>query len=126
MSRRPASIVLSVVFGVLALVAWGQVLVALLHFSDEVPTVNVLHTCIGFAGAATAWGSWRRARWAAVAAIAYGAISAVLLIVLPSLLHLPDDARRGIWTGAAAVMVFALLCAGYFWSDARHEAQTKG
>ena len=66
MSRRPASIVLSVVFGVLALVAWGQVLVALLHFSDEVPTVNVLHTCIGFAGA------------------------------------------------------------GYFWSGARHEAQTKG
>jgi hypothetical protein len=48
-----------------------------------------------------------------------------MLVALPSLLGLPDQARAGIWTGAAAVMVFAAICAKYFHSDARHQSVTQ-
>jgi hypothetical protein len=120
--RRPTSIILSVVFGLLALTAWVQVLLVAIRTSDEPPTLTVLHAGSGFTAAATAWGSWRRARWASGAAIAYGAITAGMLAALPSILRLPPDARLGIWTGGAAIMLFALLCAAYFRSDARRQA----
>jgi hypothetical protein len=118
------SIILSVVFGLLALNACGQVLLVALRSSDEPPTLTVLKTGIGLTAAATAWASWRRARWAPAAAIAYGVITASMLAALPSLLRLPADARLGIWTGGAAAMLFALLCAAYFRFDARREAET--
>jgi hypothetical protein len=117
-TRRPTSIILSVVFGLLALAASGQVFMSL-RSSDEPPTLTVLHFGSGLAAAATAWGSWCRAGWASGAVIAYGAITASLLTALPSLLRLPADARLGIWTGGAAVMLFALLCSAYFRFDAR-------
>ena len=118
MTRRPASFILSSVFAFLALAAWGQVLSVALGHSDDSPVLTALQTCIGAAAAATAWGSWRRTKWAASAALAYGVVTAGMLVVLPSLLGLPAEARAGIWSGAAAVMVFAALCAMYFRSDA--------
>ena len=122
MARRTVSITLCVVFGLLALDAWVQVLLVALGRSDDPPTLTALQVGIGLTAAATAWGSWRRARWAPGAAIAYGAITASMLVALPALLRLPTDARRGIWTGAAAVMLAAWLCAAYFRSDARRQA----
>lgn len=119
MSRRTASIILSVVFGLLALDAWVEVLLAALRRSDDPLTLTALQIGIGLTATATAWGTWRRARWAPSAAIAYGAVTASMLAALPSLLQLPAEARRGIWSGGAAVMVLALLCAAYLRSDAR-------
>ena len=124
MARRPVSIILSVIFGLLALTALGQVLLVALGGSDEPGTLIVLKMGIGLTAAATAWGSWRRARWTSGAAIAYGVITASMLAALPSLLGLPADARFGIWTGGAAAMLFALLCAAYFRSDARRQAES--
>jgi hypothetical protein len=118
-ARRTASIILSVVFALLALAAWGQVLSTALGHGDDPHVLTALHACTGAAAAATAWGSWRRAKWTSSAAVAYGIVTAGMLIALPSLLRLPAAARTGIWTGAVAVLVFAALCAMYFRSDAR-------
>jgi hypothetical protein len=122
-ARRPASIILSVVFGLLALNAWGQVLLVALGHSDDSRTLTMLQGVVGLTAVATAWGSWRRARWAPGAAIAYGATTAGMLAALPSLLQLPTDARLGIWAGSAAVLLFAVLCAVYFRADARRQAE---
>jgi hypothetical protein len=94
-TRRPASIILSVVFGLLTLNAWGQVLLKVLSRSDDPPMLTWLQVGIGLTGAATAWGSWSRARWAWGSAIAYGVMSASMLTTLPSLLRLPPEARPG-------------------------------
>lgn len=118
MARRPLSIILSVVFGLLTLAAWGQVL----QRAGDPPTLTALQFVIGLTAALTTWGSWRRTRWASGAAIAYGVTTAGMLVALPSLLGLAGEARMGIWTGAAASMVFAVACAAYFRSDARRQA----
>lgn len=123
-ARRTISIILSVAFGLLALDASVQVVLAALHRSDDPPTLTALQAGIGLAAAATAWGSWRRARWAPAAVIAYGAITAGMLAALPSLIGLPVDERRGVWTGAGAVMLLALACAAYFRFDARRRSWT--
>jgi len=120
-ARRKASIILSAVFALLALSAWGEVLSVALGNSSP-PVLAALQACVGIAAAATAWGSWRRTKWAASAALVYGVVAAGMLVVLPSLLGLPAEARAGIWSGAAAVLVFAALCAMYFRADARRQS----
>jgi hypothetical protein len=122
-ARRTTSIILSVVFGLLALGAWVEVLLAALHRSDDPRALTALQLGIALTGTATAWGGWRRAKWTWGAAIAYGAITANMLAVLPSLIGLPAEARPGIWTGGAAVLVFGLLCAAYFRFDGRRQAE---
>lgn len=107
------------VFGLLALNAWGQVLLVALHRSDDPPMLTGLQFGVGLAAAATAWGAWRRTRWASGAAIAFGVMTASMLTALPSLLQLPAEARRGLWIGAVAVMLFASLSAAYFRSARR-------
>jgi hypothetical protein len=121
MARRTASIILSAVFAFLALAAWGEVLSVALG-SDTPPLLAALQTCVGIAAAATAWGSWRRTKWAASAALAYGVVTAGMLVLLPSLLRLPAEARAGIWSGAGVVVVFAALCARYFRANARRQS----
>jgi hypothetical protein len=111
-----------VIFGVLALIDWAQVVLALVRPSDNPSALIALHFGTGAAAAVTFWGSWRRTRWTPIAAVAYGAITAALLLALPSLISLPPDARAGLRTGAAAVLLFALLTAAYFRADSRRNA----
>src|SRR5882672_3329285 len=98
--RKPLGLVLGAIFGVLALIDWAQVLLALLVHSDNPSTLIALHFGTGAAAAATCWGSWRKTRWTPIAAVAYGALTAALLLALPSLLELPLDARAGLRAGA--------------------------
>jgi len=121
--RKPLGLVLTAIFGVLALIDWAQVLLALLRPSDNPSALTALHFGTGAAAAATYWGSWRRMRWAPMAAVAYGALTAVLLFALPSLLDLPVEARGGLRTGAAAVLLFAILSAVYFRASFRQNAR---
>jgi hypothetical protein len=60
-----------------------------------------------------AWGTWRNARWGSMACVLYGLVTAGMLAALPRLLDLPADARPGIWSGAALVLLFALSVAWY-------------
>lgn len=123
MPRKPLGLVLGTIFGVLALIDWAQVLLALLGRSDNPSALIALHFGTGAAAAATCWGSWRRTRWTPIAAVAYGALTAALLLALPSLLNLPLEARAGLRGGAAAVFIFALLSAAYFRADSRQSAR---
>jgi hypothetical protein len=121
--RKPLGLVLGVLFGVLALIDWAQVLLNLLARSGEPPTLMALHFGTGAAAAATCWGYWRRMGWTPIAAVAYGVLTAVLLFALPSLLDLPLEARAGLRTGAAAVLLFALFSAAYFRADFRRSVR---
>jgi peptidoglycan/LPS O-acetylase OafA/YrhL len=118
-SRKPLELFLAVLFGILALTAWVQVVSTGVGGWHEPPALPVLHFAIGAAGAAASWGSWRRSRWASIAAAAYGVLTGALLLILRPLLSLPDQARAGLWTGAAAVVVFSMLCAAYLRSQSR-------
>lgn len=118
MRRRPLAIVQAVVFGLLALNAWAQAASILLGRSDDPPVLAGLQFLVGAAGAATAWGIWSQAAWAWIAAIAYGVVTAGMLLMLPSLIALPAEALTGIRSGAAVVMIFALLCAAYVYRAA--------
>jgi hypothetical protein len=122
-TRKPLGLILGAIFGLLALVDWAQVLPALLGRSDNPSALIALHFGTGAAAAATCWGSWRSARWTPIAAVVYGALTAALLLALPSLLNLPLDARAGLRAGAAVVMVFALLSAMYFRANSRQSAR---
>jgi len=121
--RKPLGLVLGAIFGVLALIDWAQVLLALLGRSDNPSTLIALHFGTGAAAAASGWGSWRRKPWTPIAAVTYGVLTAALLLALPSLLNLPLDARAGLRAGAAAVLLFALLSAAYFRADSRQSAR---
>ena len=123
MARKRLGLVLSVIFGLLALIDLAQVLLALLPGADNPRALIALQFGTGAAAAVTCWGSWRRMRWTPIAAVAYGALTTALLLALPALLDLPSDARTGLRTGAAAVLLFALLSAAYFRADARQNAR---
>jgi hypothetical protein len=113
MRRTRARAALAVVFAVLALNAWVQVALALLGRSDDPLELRLLQTVVGLAAAAAAWGSWTGARWAPAAALLYGLVTAGMLVALVPLLDLGPDARGGLWTGAAAVLIFGLWAAWY-------------
>jgi peptidoglycan/LPS O-acetylase OafA/YrhL len=121
--RKPLGLVLIAIFGVLALIDWVQVLLALLGHSDNPSALVALHFGTGAAAAASGWGSWRRKPWTPIAAVTYGVLTAALLLALPSLLNLPLDAPAGLRAGAAAVLIFALLSAAYFRADSRQSAR---
>ncbi len=122
MRRRPVSIIQAVVFGLLGLNGWWQALSVLLGGSDNPRALTALQVVIGAAGVAAAWGIWKQAEWAWAAALAYGVVTAGMLLGLPTMLHLPADARPGIWGGAAVVMMLSLVCAAYLRNDARRRA----
>jgi hypothetical protein len=123
LARKTFALILGAIFGILALIDWAQVLLALLGHSDNPSALIALHFGTGAAAAATCWGSWRKTRWTPIAAVAYGALTAALLLALPSLLNLPLDARAGLRAGAAGVLLFALLSAAYFRADSRQRAR---
>ena len=120
--RRPVGrTVLAVVFALLGLSAWWQVVGDLMDRSNEPLTVTGLQVIVGATALATAWGSWVGARWAPVLALLYGVITGGMVASLGPLLDLPADARQGLWTGAAVILVFSLLCAWWLRRSLRRE-----
>ena len=113
MRRSGGQVALAVVFALLALNAWGQVVLVPLRRSDDPAALTALQALVGAAGAAAAWGSWSGARWAPAAAAAHGTVTAGMLLALGPLLDLPADARGGLWLGAAVVLLFALWSVWY-------------
>ena len=106
-------VALAVLFALLAVNAWAQVVLVPLGRADDPAALTALQALIGAAGAAAAWGSWAGARWAPAAAVLYGLVTAGMLVALTPLLDLGPDARGGLWMGAAAVLLFGLWAAWY-------------
>jgi hypothetical protein len=122
MRRSRGRVVLAVVFVLFALNAWMQVVLVPLGRSGDPPALTLLQSVVGTAAAIAAWGSWRGTRWAPWAALAYGIVTAGMLAVLGPLLELPMDARRGIWWGAAVMLLFGGFAAWYLQRTMRAHA----
>jgi hypothetical protein len=113
MRRARAQVAFAVLFAVLTLNAWVQVVFVALGRSDDPPALMALQTLVGATAAGAAWGSWTSARWAPAVALLYGIVTGAMLLSLGPLLALEPQARGGLWTGAAAVFAFALGSAWY-------------
>jgi hypothetical protein len=113
MQRSVGRALLAIIFGLLALSAWAQVVLVASRASDDPPLLMGLQTAIGALGAAAAVGSWRNTRWAPVAAAGYGVVTAGMIVALGPLLNLDADARSGLWAGAGGVLAFGLVSAWY-------------
>ena len=104
--RSRGRTVLAVVFALLALSAWWQVVNDLMDRSNEPPVLTGWQVLVGAAGAAAAWGGWKGARWAPAFALLYGVIAGAMVASLGPLLDLPPESRKGLWLGAALVITF--------------------
>lgn len=111
--RKPGQIILALIYGLLALNAWAQVLLALRGELSDPPVLIGLQSLIGIAGAAAAWGSWTGARWAAYAVVTHGLITATMLASLDPILGLGADARSSLFIAAAVVLAWSFLFAWY-------------
>ena len=105
------------IFALLALNAWAQVVLAQLGDSSDPATLVVLQVLVGAAAAAAAAGSWSGARWAPAASVLYGLVTAGMIVALEPILGLGRDARNGLWTGGAVVLLFGLSAAWYLRRD---------
>ena len=112
MVRIPLARVLpAIVFALLAVDAWRQVVADGLIAAHEPRTLTALKVVVGSAAAAASWGSWMGRRWAPVAALGWGIAVAVMLISLEWVLGLGVQARGGLWTGALALFAFSVAAA---------------
>ena len=59
------------------------------------------------------------ARWAPVAALVYGVVTAGLLLALPPILDLEPSDARGLWLGAAIIVLLVLWAAWYLRRSSR-------
>lgn len=110
--RRPLGRrVLAVVFALLALSAWWQVVNDVTGANDSPRFLTFLQAIVGTMAAAAAWGGWKGARWAPAFALLYGVIAGGMVASLGPMLDLPPESRSGLWTGATIILVFGLLTA---------------
>lgn len=115
MRRTPGQIALAVIYALLALNAWAQVVLVPLGRSHDPPILTALQVLIGAASVAAMWGSWRRARWAPHAAVVHGLITGGMLASLGAILDLPHADRRGLYIGAGAVVLWDSVFAWYLY-----------
>jgi O-antigen ligase len=108
---RGISVVLSVLYVLLAVNGLGQALLAVLPHASEPRALAVMQLVVGTLASAVAWGCWRMRRWTSFAAIAYGIATGAMIASLGPLLDLPPEARGGLWVGAVTVLLFGLLTA---------------
>ena len=114
-TRRPpiGLMLVALLFAVAAGSALMQVVMAATGGSDDPAPLVALQLVSGLFAAAAAVGAWRRARWSSIACVGYGITTAVMLALLPHLLGLEAEARRGIFSGAAVVLLFSVAAAWY-------------
>lgn len=100
--------ILAVVFALLALSAAMEAVRGALQPHDEPPPLSVMQAIVATLAALSAVGAWRLTRWGAWTALAYGLVAGGMIASLGRLLDLDAEARRGLWTGAAAVILFGV------------------
>ena len=114
MARIPVARVLpAIVFALLAVDAWRQVVTDGLIAVHEPRTLTALKVVVGIAAVAASWGSWTGKRWAPAAALAWGIAVAAMLVSLEWVLGLGVQARRGLWSGAMVLLAFSVV--GAWW-----------
>lgn len=82
-------------------------------WNDEPYSILIIHSLLFIVATASAIGLWRARRWSIGAVVLWGVGTAAFIVGLGPILALDQKARAGLWTGAAAVLVFALVVAAY-------------
>ena len=121
-ARRGFRIAFAIIFALLGLNAWAQVLLTVAGRTGDPPALFILQFLSGAAAAAAAAGIWKGARWAPVAALGYGIITACMIAALEPILGLEREARTGLWIGAVMVLLFSALSAWYLRRSAAADA----
>jgi hypothetical protein len=111
--RKPGQLALALIYALLALNAWAQVILALAGELSDPPVLIALQAVIGIAGTAAAWGSWVGAQWGPHAVVFHGVSTATMLVTLHPILGLPAESRSGLLIAAAAVLIWTFLFAWY-------------
>ena len=117
--RTYGQVALTLIYLLLALNAWAQVVLVPFGRSGDPPVLTALQVLIGAASLAAAWGSWNGTTWAPLAAVIHGVITGGMLAALGAILGLPGDERSGLYIGAGAVMLWDLVFAWYLRRVAR-------
>ena len=113
-ARRPVGrILLAIMFAIVAISAWMQVVLVPLALSSDPLVLTLLQAIMGIAATAAAWGSWAGRRWAPWAALVYAVVTAGMLIVLGPLLGLPTKTRHELRLGAISVVLLGLAAGWY-------------
>jgi len=111
-TRRPfGRAAFAVVFALLGLSAWWQVVSDVMNRGNEPPILTGWQVIIGATAAAAAWGSWKGARWAPALALLYGVITGAMIASLAPILGLPAESRNGLWTGGTLILAFGIWSA---------------
>ena len=111
-ARAIGTRILAAIFALLALSAASEAVRGALRPHDEPPPLSIMQAIVATLAALAAVGAWRRARWSAWAGLGYGLVAGGMILSLGGLLDLDAAARRGLWTAAAAVIVFGVWA---FW-----------
>ena len=111
--RTYGQVALTLIYLLLALNAWAQVVLVPLGRSGDPRVLTALQVLIGAASLAAAWGSWNGTTWAPLAAVIHGLTTGGMLAALGAILGLPGDERPGLYVGAGAVMLWDLVFAWY-------------
>jgi hypothetical protein len=120
--RRPRGrVVVAVVFGLLALNAWWQVIADISGMSSEPRLLTGWQALCGVLAVAAAWGSWAGAAWVPAVAVLYGIVAGAMVVGLGPILDLPAESRNGLWTGGAIVLAFGLWSAWWLRRSLRRE-----
>lgn len=101
--RRIGTTVIAILFALLAVEAWIQVVRNLVGDRD-LPVVMIWQFLTGGAAAMAAVGAWRRRPWSYRAVMLYGVLTAALIVALGPILNLDPSGRRGLLTGASVVL----------------------
>jgi hypothetical protein len=111
--RARGSIVVAVVFLLLAANALGQVGFRALGRSSDSLTLSVWQAMIGLVALAAAHGAWHRSNWGPAAAVLYGVVTGTMIALLGPMLDLPEEARRGLWMSGAIVLLIGISLGWY-------------
>ena len=111
---------ISVILALAALNAGAQAVLPLFGMSNDPRLLMLMQVVCALAGGAAAVGAWHGRSWAPWMTVVYGAVTAGMIVSLGPMLSLDDDARKGLLSGGAVVLVFcAAMAWGLRWAQIR-------
>lgn len=115
-SRTVGSIVLAIF---VALISATHLLQGVTGVRGDPRALVVEHWIAGVLGLIAAWGIWMGKRWTPWILGATGIVVAALIVSLGPLLDMQPVERRGLWTGAATILLATAFAVWYLTRRAR-------
>ncbi len=111
--RRLSLLIITVVFALLCMVQWGEVVRAGLGLDSDYRILTLLKLVSGACAYAAAVGTFRRRPWAWVASLLYGVVTAVLILAVGPVAGLDAEERKGLIWGATSMLLIGAGLALY-------------